>query len=60
MCGSLLLQEGKDAGTAIVYVIEQLESVFLLNLEVGCNELVSPTIGVLVVSGWKSITADFD
>lgn len=30
---TVVLQEGKDAGTAIVYVIEQLESVFLLNLE---------------------------
>lgn len=56
MFDSLFLQEGKDAGTAIVYVIEQLESVFLLNLEVNCSELVSPTE---VLHGWKCIAADF-
>jgi len=30
---SVTLQEGKEIGVSIVYVIEQLESVFLLNLE---------------------------
>lgn len=49
------LQEGKDAGTAIVYVIEQLESVFLLNLEVSPSQLVSPS----VLLSWKSVAADF-